>query len=140
MSIRLGDVIDWTEEINNIESKEKTLAFAILNKYFDVEQVPVSDRVKHYPISTSIALSEDEEENAALRSYSLERLSKKLWEQVLNMIGCVDLTKNQKVGKLIYCSSNRFQYCNKENEPFKIYCFEYANEIKAEINFTIEFY
>lgn len=138
--LRVQTVIDWTEEINIIESKEKTLAFAILDKYFDVQQVTVSDRVKHYPVSTSIVLSEDENEDGALRTYSLERLSKMLWNQVLNMIGSVDLAENQKVGKLIYCSSGRFEYCNKENEPFKIYCFECANEIKAEINFTIEFY
>lgn len=136
----LYPVIDWTEEINIIESEEKTLAFSILDKYFDIEQVSISDRVKHYPISTSIVLSEDEEENAALRAYSLVRLSKMLWNQVLNMVGGVDLTENQKVGKLVYCSSNRFEYCRKENEPFKIYCFEYGSEIKAEINFTVDFY
>lgn len=138
--IKNDHVFHWTEVINSIKSKEKTLALAILDKYFDIEQVPVSDRVKHYPISTSIILSDDENENSTLRAYSLERLSKMLWSQVLNMIGGVDLTENQKIGKLIYCTSNHFAYCNKENEPFRVYCFECGNDITAEINFTIEFY
>lgn len=138
--IKTQQVIDWSDEINFVQSKEKDLVLAILGKYFDVEQVPISGKVKHYPIETALVLTEDEEENAALCEQSLERLSRILWNQVLGVIGSLDLTKDEKLGKLIYCPSNRFQYCDKEKEPFKLYCFEHDAGIKAEINFTIEFY
>lgn len=138
--IKTQQLIDWTEELNLIQCKEKTLALATIDKYFDLEQVPISEYIKHYPVSTSIILSDSPEEDAALRTYSLERLNKQLWGTVLYKIGGVDFTENQKVGKLLYCTSSKFAYLGKEEDAFKAYCFECNGEIQAEINFTIEFY
>lgn len=132
MSVQFS-VTDWTEEFNLVGCPERDLAKAVIKYYFDIEQVAVSDRVKHYPL-------DDQAHSQEEKAKKFQLMNKIIWSTVLIKIGAVDLGSNQKLGKVIYSVPNKFTHANK-TEDFKAYMFEFNNgELQAEINFTIEFY
>lgn len=145
-------VTDWTDEINHVGCKERDLAKALINLFFDVQYTEDRKLVKHYPIDS---LVENTPEKLAI---CLESLNKVLWNTVLNklsedgkcnLVSCAwdERYTTQKVGKILICGPNMFSYIDKIPEDLKAYCFTYPSrfepeklEITSEINFTVEFY